>query len=105
MTLALLVAAACSPEQPRAELLYRLSNEDGGKVTDGMTRRMITEFDLRLLEAGYDRRYVAAMEDGRLRVVLPENVAHRMDDVRRVLEQGKPLPVRIELVTPTKRKE
>ena len=98
LVLALLVATGCSPEGHRAELVYGVTAQDGGAPDPQVLGLTVTELDLRLGEAGYERRAVAAMGPDRIRVVMPEIVADRMDEVRKALETGQPLQVELKLI-------
>ncbi len=85
----------CAPDTSRAELIYRVTALDGSAPTEEDMLRAISRLDVRLLEAGYDRRDVLALAPDRLRVVLPERVADRMAEIRTILEAPEGLPVRL----------
>jgi len=86
---------ACAPDTSRAELIYRVTSLSGGPPSEEEMLRARSLLDVRLLEAGYDSNDVSPLPPDRLRVVLPERVADRMDEVRRVLEAPEGLPVRL----------
>jgi hypothetical protein len=97
LALALLLPVACTAEAHQGELIYRALGKDGKAAADGDLRSTVTELDLRLEEAGYERRTVVAMGPGRIRVVLPESVVGQIPKIRKLLERPDGLAVTLEL--------
>lgn len=78
-----LLAVACSPAPPRAEIRATLlPSRDGGSVSDDDLRHTVTEVHVILGEMGFERREVAPLPGGRLRVVLPDVAIPRIPEVR-----------------------
>lgn len=97
LALALVLPVACTAEAHRGELIYRALGKDGKAANAGEVNSTVTELDLRLGEAGYERRSVAALGAGRIRVVLPESVVGQIPKIRTLLERADGLVVTLEL--------
>lgn len=95
---ALLGGTSCSAETNRAEIVYRVTAEDGGPPADAALRGTISEMSLRLEEGGYPRHEVLPMGIDRIRVVLPENAAGELASIHELLEKPDGLVVRLEAV-------
>ena len=107
-TLALLAAAAaltlvagCTPAGPdtSAELVYRVRTTDGEAPGKDALATVRKRLDARVAEFGVERRDVALLGDGRVRIVLPERLAPRMDEVRAFLEATPGLDAALEETT------
>jgi len=90
--------AGCAPEVTATEVVYRVRSLDGAAPTEADMTAARGRLEVRLLGAGYERNDVSIMGPDRVRVVLPENVAAKMPEIRALLEDPDDLPVRIEAV-------
>ena len=90
-----LFASGCAPEASSTVIVYRVTSLDGNAPSEEEMMNARSRLDVRLLGAGFDRYDVSRFGDGRLRVVLPERVSGRMEEVRRVLEDPDGLPVQL----------
>ncbi len=94
----LVLAGSCGPEVHKSELVYVVRGPDGAPLDGSAVDRVAGTLDVMLLEAGYERRSVLKMGPDRVRVVLPENVAHELPKVRKLLESYGDGGVSLELV-------
>ncbi len=92
------LAAGCGAAGQQGVLLYRARLPDGTAPSEAQLRNTATKLDIRLGEAGIERRDVAVIPPDRVRVVLPESMVSRIPELRAVLERAEGLPTVPELL-------
>ena len=92
------LAAACGGPRMEGELLYRAEALGGGPPARADLDAAAMRLDRRLLEEKLTQRDVSAIPPDRIRVVLPESAAGRVDALRARLEDPEGLPVRLTLL-------
>lgn len=95
LPLLLLVAAACGAKAQEGVLTYRATMPDGSVPEFKLLDRVSTKIELRLGDAGLERRSAGVVPPDTIRVVIPESAVGRLDELRRVIEDPEEMPVRL----------
>ncbi len=88
----------CADTSMQGELEYVVTSPSGEAVSERDLQHTVTTLDNRLGEAGVERKDVAALGPGRIRVVLPESIVSRLPELRKVLEDPEGLRVELQRV-------
>jgi len=92
------LAAACGGKAQEGVLTYRATMPDGSVPEYRLLDRVTTKLELRLEEAGLERKSAGVVPPDTIRVVIPESEVGRLDELRKVLEDPEELPVHLELL-------
>ena len=92
------LAAGCGAKKQEGLLVYRAALPEGGDPPYELLERVTTKIELRLGEAGLERKSVGAQPPNILRVVIPESEVGRIPELREALENDPELPVTLTFV-------
>jgi len=101
MSLALIAAlclGACGAKAQQGVLIYKATMPDGSVPEYKLLDRVTTKLELRLMDAGLEKRAAGVVPPDTIRVVIPESAVGRIDELRKVLEDPAELPVRLEFL-------
>jgi hypothetical protein len=95
---AALLLAACGAKAQEGVLIYKATMPDGSVPEFKLLDRVTTKLELRLGDAGLERKSAGVVPPDTIRVVIPESAVGRLDELRQVLEDPAEMPVHLELV-------
>lgn len=95
---AALAAAACGAKAQEGVLTYKATMPDGSVPEFKLLDRVSTKIELRLGDAGLERKSAGVVPPDTIRVVIPESAVGRLEELRRVIEDPDEMPVRLTFV-------
>jgi len=98
LVLVLFALGACNARTQEGVLVYKATLPDGGVPAYEVLERVTTKLELRLGDAGLERRSAGVVPPDTIRVVIPENAVPRLAELRRVIEDPDEMPVRLEFL-------
>jgi hypothetical protein len=93
-----LLLSACGAKAQEGVLVYKATMPDGSVPEYKLLDRVTTKLELRLTDAGLQRKSAGVVPPDTIRVIIPESAVGRIDELRAVLEDPAELPVRLEFL-------